>query len=181
MITMEQATDANNGDIAALLADRREWLRSLGLDQWSTRRNWSDVVAASISTGNTWIARGADDRIIGTLALSPVADPDFWTPDEASESAVYMSKMATALHVRGEGVGRAMIAWARNWGASRGYELLRWDAWRTNAELIDYYQKVVGATLLRTVAVPHRQSGALFEMSTLSSIEDQAETLTNNK
>jgi hypothetical protein len=44
-----------------------------------------------------------------------------------------------------------------------GRDIVRWDAWRTNPQLQDYYRSI-GAQHLRTVDVADRWSGALFEV-----------------
>lgn len=166
MITMVQAAKSDLDDVIALLSTRREWLHAQGLDQWSTRRDWTSPMAAAINRGDTWVTH-QDDRIVGTLTLNPTADPDFWTPTESTDRAVYITKMATALTAKGHGLGAAMLMWVRQWAADQGYDYVRWDAWRTNTQLIAYYQSL-GATWVRTVTAPHRQSGALFQINALT-------------
>ena len=166
MITMTQATKADLNGLMGLLEARRDWLHAQGLDQWSTRKDWTSPMATAIDRGDTWVTHQGD-RIVGTLTLSPIADPDFWTPTESTDRAVYITKMATALTVKGHGLGAAMLTWARQWAADQNYDYVRWDAWRTNTQLIAYYRSL-GATWVRTMEVPHRQSGALFQINALT-------------
>jgi GNAT superfamily N-acetyltransferase len=166
MITMTQATMSDLDDLIALLEARRDWLHNQGIDQWSTRKNWRSPMADAIARGDTWVAR-QDGRIVGTLTLTSTADPDFWSPEESIDHAIYINKMATALTAKGQGLGAAILTWARQWATDHGYDYVRWDAWRTNEQLIAYYRSL-GATWIRTVNAPHRQSGALFQIGTLT-------------
>lgn len=56
-----------------------------------------------------------------------------------------------------------MLLWAQDWAARSGFDLLRWDVWRTNARLQDYYRSI-GGRYIRTVHPAHRWSGALFQI-----------------
>jgi hypothetical protein len=55
-----------------------------------------------------------------------------------------------------------LLDWASRRAASLGKRWVRLDAWRSNAELQDYYSRR-GFKRVRVVELPHRQSGALFE------------------
>ena len=108
----------------------------------------------NIVRGETWLVID-DDRGIGTFSISADGDTDFWLPDELAESALYLGKMASDVARSGEGLGRLMIDWTRDWAARSGYALVRWDVWRTNPALQDYYRSV-GARHIRTVDVDLR-------------------------
>jgi hypothetical protein len=71
--------------------------------------------------------------------------------------------MASKIERRGEGIGALMIRWTQDHAAKSGLDIVRWDAWRTNPQLQDYYRSI-GARYIRTVDVADRWSGALFEM-----------------
>lgn len=180
MISMTRAREADVAEIVAILLSRREWLHARGLDQWSTRTDWSGVVAAAVGRGDVWVAT-SEDVVIGTITLTDDGDSDFWTQRELSDRALYMSKMATTIEHSGAGLGRQMIAWAQKWAHDHGYDYLRWDAWRTNSDLISYYLDV-GATWIRTERAPKRKSGALFEIPTgprWVTVSESAETKVN--
>jgi len=66
-------------------------------------------------------------------------------------------------HRRGESLGRLMLTWAQDWAARSDFDLLRWDVWRTNEQLQDYYRSI-GGEYIRTVHLAHRWSGALFQI-----------------
>lgn len=146
----------------ALVAARRDWLRHRGIDQW--QRDPSPAVREAVAANQCWLLleQGA---VIGTATLTSTADPDFWTPAEIRQPALYLSKAATAVDHRGKGLGRLLLGAALSHARDVGIPRLRWDAWKTNLALQQYYRDN-GATHLRTVDLPHRLSGALFEMRT---------------
>jgi GNAT superfamily N-acetyltransferase len=161
---MHQAGAADLDDVMGLLDERIRWLRERGSEQWNTGRDFRAKVVDSIGRRNSWLLRDGDASI-GTLTLTPQGDPDFWTPEELRDPALYVGKMASAVRRRGEGLGRLMLSWAQDWAARSGFDLLRWDVWRTNDQLHDYYRSV-GGLHLRTAHPAHRWSGALFQLPT---------------
>ncbi|OZM69900.1 hypothetical protein CFN78_28160 [Amycolatopsis antarctica] len=157
---MSRARSTDLPAVMDLLSDRTNWLRSKGFSQWNTR-DFRPIMAKSIECGWTWILRN-DGTSIATLTMSTMADSDFWTLEEIDHPAFYLSKLATALDWRGKSIGRLLVEWANAYALERGVRRLRWDVWRENTALQDYYRRM-GAQHLRTVDVPGRHSGALFE------------------
>jgi predicted N-acetyltransferase YhbS len=106
-----------------------------------------------------------------------MGDPDFWTPEELSDKAAYVSKMASKIERQGEGIGDLLVRWVQDWAARSALNVVRWDAWRTNPGLQEYYRSL-GARHVRTVDVADRWSGALFEVPARQypSLQDQVIT-----
>lgn len=146
---------------AAIVAARRDWLRDRGIDQW--QRDPSPAVREAVAANQCWLLL-EEGTVVGTATLTETADPDFWTPDEIREPALYLSKAATAVGHRGKGLGGLLLRAALRQAQSQGIGRVRWDVWKTNAALQRYYLNL-GATYLRTVDLPHRYSGALFELA----------------
>ncbi len=159
---MHRAGAADLPEVMALLDERTRWLRERGNQQWNTGRNFETGIIDAISRRNTWLLRD-DGASIATLTLTSDGDPDFWTTDERREPALYLGKMASAVRRGGEGLGSLMLSWAQDWTARSGFDSLRWDVWRTNEQLQNYYRSV-GGRYVRTVQVAGRWSGALFEI-----------------
>jgi GNAT superfamily N-acetyltransferase len=159
-IRLARAEDLDT--VMKLLDARIRWLRDAGSDQWSTGNTFRTRLTDHISRGETWLIED-DGEPIATITIRTDGDPDFWTPDELREQAAYVSKMATRIDRKGGGIGALMIRWAQDHAARTGLDLVRWDAWRTNRRLQDYYRSI-GAQHLRTVEVAGRWSGALFEL-----------------
>jgi GNAT superfamily N-acetyltransferase len=159
---MHRAGTADLSEVMALLDERTRWLRERGNEQWNTGRNFETLIIDAIGRRNTWLLRD-DGASLATLTLTSDGDPDFWTPKELREPALYLGKMASTLHRSGEGLGSLMLSWAQDWAARSGFDSLRWDVWRTNKQLQEYYRSV-GGRYVRTVQTTGRWSGALFEI-----------------
>jgi GNAT superfamily N-acetyltransferase len=135
---MHRAGPADLDEVMALLNGRIRWLHERGSEQWNTGRDFEATIIDSIGRRDTWLLRDGD-AFIGTLT--------------------------SAVLRRGKGLGRVLLLWAQDWAARSGFDLLRWDVWRTNDKLQDYY-KSIGGQYIRTVHPGHRWSGALFQIPT---------------
>ena len=87
---MKQAQKCDLDTVMALLNDRVGWLRQKGSDQWCTSPTFRVRLAKSISLQETWLLLD-NDIVIGTYSISTFGDPEFWTPSELQEHAVYLS------------------------------------------------------------------------------------------
>lgn len=160
-----QMVRARLGDldtVMRLLDSRIRWLRERGTDQWNTGTTFRMRMTNHIDRGETWLLFD-DESAIATVTVGTDGDPDFWSPEELRDKAVYVSKMASRIERSGEGLGALMIRWVQDWAARSDLDTVRWDAWRTNPQLQDYYRSI-GARHVRTVDVADRWSGALFEV-----------------
>ncbi|MEV5413668.1 GNAT family N-acetyltransferase [Thermopolyspora sp. NPDC052614] len=100
--------------------------------------------------------------IVATMALDGFADPEFWTADDRPETAYYVHKLCTSRACAGLGLGRTLLDWATLRALADGMAWLRLDCAKTNAGLQGYYRSL-GFRHVRTVDLPHRASGALFQ------------------
>lgn len=160
--TFRRALPSEVGRVTELLHARVEWLQGRGLDQWSGLDPARDT-AESVTSGMTWLLLTADGAAVGTMTMTTVGHSGFWAPDELTDPALYLSKMATDPTMAGHGLGELLLDSAKLYGSSRGFSRLRWDAWKTNPGLQRYYSEI-GGRHLRTVDLSGGwQSGALFE------------------
>ena len=166
-LVFRRARPDESDQAVALVAARRDWLRERGIDQW--QRDPSPAVRDAVAANQCWLLI-EEGTVVGTATLTVTADTDFWTPEEIRQPALYLSKAATAVDHSGKGLGRALLRAAMDHARDAGIPRLRWDAWKTNLKLQRYYRDC-GATHLRTVDLPHRSSGALFEMTHASTVE----------
>ncbi|MBK3642177.1 GNAT family N-acetyltransferase [Streptomyces sp. MBT33] len=157
---------AVEGDLATVIElweHAAAWLRDRGIDQWQYPPR-SERIMENIAAGECWIIE--DDGVpIATITVDDHADPDFWSPEEAAEPALYVHRMAVRRDVSGLELGSAMLDWASQRAADQGKQWLRLDAWRDNGDLQSYYSSR-GFTHVRTVNAAGRQSGALFQRPT---------------
>ncbi|MPZ67453.1 MAG: GNAT family N-acetyltransferase [Pseudonocardiaceae bacterium] len=159
---MHRARVDESAIVMKLLSARTEWLRQRGSDQWTTRDPLPPM-ARAIAAGETWLLYDDDDAI-ATMSMTTTADPDFWTDEERDTPTLYLSKLATRLDRAGTGLGALLVDCATRYAADRGVSTIRWDVWRSNTDLQAYYRNI-GAQHVRTVTVPGRWSGALFELA----------------
>jgi GNAT superfamily N-acetyltransferase len=136
-------------------------MRSHGItDQWPMRFPLSDL-ALRVARGELHIAYH-DQAAIGTFALDHYADPEFWHDDPDGARAGYLHRLAVARDHAGQDIGAKLVDHAADLVATSERPWLRLDCAKNNAQLHTYYTRL-GFTHLRTVDVPHRKSGALFQ------------------
>jgi GNAT superfamily N-acetyltransferase len=163
--TLRRATLDDQDAVWELLHQTTRWLRSIGSDQWSTWRTWrgpDGKIARAIQGGHMWLLFCADE-LVGTVTIEPDGDTDFWTPDELTEPALYVSKLAIRRDHTGQELGALLLAWARQLAWDAGVTWVRLDAWRTNDKLHAYYRDR-GWHELRSVHQPWRGSGMLYQL-----------------
>lgn len=161
---LRPAGEADTSAIWALIREAVDWMRSIGSDQWSNWRSWrgpNGKVTRAIAAGHVWILIDGS-AVIGTVTVEPDGDPDFWTPAERAEPALYVSKLVVARSHAGQRLGEALLEWTRETAASQGRTWVRLDAWRSNYQLRSYYISR-GWEWLRDVDAAGRSSGALFQ------------------
>jgi GNAT superfamily N-acetyltransferase len=166
--TICPAAPSDLGDVLSLLKEAASWLRSRGLDQWPGGFG-ADRIAPLINRGEVYLIR--DGAVaIATVTVSAEGDADFWTPAELAEPALYVAKLAIARDRAGHRFGELILRWTVDFAARQGTDWARLDAWRTNHQLHRWYRQA-GWTYVRTVPVPHRNSGALFQRPAIPDIE----------
>lgn len=170
-LTPERAILDDAPAIHALRAEAREWLSARGSDQWDRVRD-SDPesprsLEGSIRRGDVYVVRDGS-AIVATITVDTYADPEFWTPEDEPDSALYVHRMIVARSAAGANLGGRLIDWAAQLATERGKRWLRLDAWRSNLDLHAYYARH-GFEHVRTVHLPHRGSGALFQRPAQSS------------
>jgi GNAT superfamily N-acetyltransferase len=144
--------------VAQLWTDASAWLASVGSDQWQYPPR-TGRIALSIAAGTCWLVWHANAPV-ATITLDEHADPEFWTPADDPDSALYAHRMIVA--ERGTGLGTSLLDWAGEQAEAAGRVWVRLDAWKSNAALHAYYRSQRFAHV-RTVDLPHRGSGALFQ------------------
>jgi GNAT superfamily N-acetyltransferase len=115
----------------------------------------------SIQAGESFIVWDEDGTPAATITVNRWANPDLWTPEETAEPALYAHKLTVAGAYAGHGLGGELLDWAGTRAAAAGDRWLR-DVWTTNLQLQDYYRRL-GFTHVRTVALTHNPSEALFQ------------------
>lgn len=163
-LTLRPASATDAPALWELIRDVVTWLRSIGSDQWSGWESWLEPdgkLTVPLRNERCWVLTDRG-QVVGTITVDPDGDPDFWTPAELAESALYVSKLAVARHLAGQRIGEALLEWARDRAWRQGRRWVRLDAWRTNCRLRDYYV-TRGWHWVRDAHVTDRGSGALYQ------------------
>ncbi|WKN15627.1 GNAT family N-acetyltransferase [Streptomyces sp. JUS-F4] len=150
------------GSVESLLSEASAWLASRGIDQWQYPPH-RDRITEALDRGVCFLAF-KDGKPVATIQVDDFADPDFWTPEDRPDAALYVHRMAVTRTASGADIGGLLLDWASERAAAQGKRWLRLDAWKDNQGLHRFY-KGAGFTLLRIVNLPSRRSGALFQRS----------------
>lgn len=166
-LTVEQAGQDDEPAIRALQADAVAWLASIGSDQWQPSspskpdQQGERGLTSSISRSEVYLVRN-NGAVIGTFTLDNYADPEFWTEQDHPSAGLYLHRMIVRRDFAGQGIGELIVNWCSKEADRRGKEWIRLDAWVTNQKLHKFYASL-GFNLVRTVDLPHRGSGKLFQ------------------
>ncbi len=169
-LTIRKAEPTDLDTVEELRAEATAWLATKGLDQWQWRHprlaSTRPRAADAIDRGSCYLAYDADDELVGTITIDDQADPEFWPSAERDESALYVHRVVVRRSAAGADIGGTLLEWAAERARTTGHRWLRLDAWKTNSALHRYYE-AHGFAHVRTVDLPHRGSGALFQRRVL--------------
>ncbi|MFF7193073.1 GNAT family N-acetyltransferase [Streptomyces sp. NPDC008079] len=146
--------------IEQMWAETSTWLKGHGYDQWQYPADPSKV-NRDVRSGNAFLVFRAGE-CLGTISIDESADPEFWRAGDNPKDALYVHRVIVRDSARGTSLGSAMLDWASGKAEIAGKKWLRLDAWKTNADLGRYYESQ-GFEHVRTVDLPHRNSGALYQ------------------
>lgn len=153
---------AHTDDLSAvtgLLGEAAAWLAGRSIQQWPANGFPQSRIAGGISRGTVYLLTTGDGVPAATLTVDAAADPDFWVDDR---DALYVHKLATGRAFAGQGLGTYLLDWAGDLADAEGRRWLRLDCAKRNPGLQSFY-KAQGFDHLRTIDLPHRASGALFQ------------------
>ncbi|WP_063909929.1 GNAT family N-acetyltransferase [Herbidospora yilanensis] len=160
-LVLRRADATDLPDVLTLLADAARWLDGLGVRQWPSGGFPAARIEPLIDEGVLYVLTVADETA-AVMALDDHADAEFWTPSDRPESAFYVHKLAVNRAHSGRGLGEVLLDWAGLRALAAGRRHVRLDCSKENLRLQGYY---LGQRFrhVRTVDLPHRASGALFE------------------
>ncbi|NUR88851.1 MAG: GNAT family N-acetyltransferase [Nonomuraea sp.] len=176
-LTLRRAGAADLPGVLTLLADTAEWLHTQGVRQWPRGGFGPERIEPLIAEGTLFLL---DDELrmldpdagappVATIAVDGHADAEFWTRSDDPSAGLYVHKLAIARPWSGFGLGDELLDWAGTHANAAGRPWLRLDCAKANRRLQDYYRSR-GFRHLRTVDLPHRSSGALFQRPSEASV-----------
>jgi GNAT superfamily N-acetyltransferase len=80
------------------------------------------------------------DGSVACIFSVAYSDPLIWGKRD-SEPALYIHRIVTNPHFRGQGYVKVIVDWAKEYGSSIGKKYIRMDTWGDNQKLTDYYMK----------------------------------------
>lgn len=158
MISLRRADPSDVDQVVAIIREASDWLAGQGIT-WL--RQFPGPTPRRVANGTVWLAYlGADPEPVATVALETKPDPEFWIPQESN--ALFVHGLALRRSAGGLGIGSALLDFAADQAAGRAVPWVRLDCNKSNERLQAYYERQ-GFEHLRTVDLPHRVSGALFQ------------------
>ncbi|MFJ9819971.1 GNAT family N-acetyltransferase [Streptomyces sp. NPDC101151] len=161
-VTVRPADRSEADVIASMWGEAGQRLKVKGINQWQYPPN-REKIAADIRQGYAYLVVDGT-QYLGTITVDTFADPEFWLPGDMPEDALYAHRIIVLANAAGTSLGASMLDWASQKASKLGKSWLRVDAWKTNPALGRYYESQ-GFTHVRTVDLPHRRSGALYQRS----------------
>jgi ribosomal protein S18 acetylase RimI-like enzyme len=126
-----------------------DWLRGLGIDQWSNAFPQEHILA-SIQAGTVYLVMDGSTPA-ATLTLDTEPEPDLWTDAELQEPCMHLHKVIVSREYAGQGLGSRLVDWASDRTAQSGGTWVRINVWSTNTGLQAYWTQQ-GFQHVRTVA-----------------------------
>ncbi|WP_349262313.1 GNAT family N-acetyltransferase [Actinocrinis sp.] len=169
MLCVRLAVSRDAEQVEALLTEASAWLAGRGI---SWLRDGPGPVPERIARGEVWAVRIQEDGpLIATVSIDEMPDPELWGPQPPD--ALYVHRLTVTRTHAGHGIGALLLDFAADYTVRAGRTWVRLDTNKSNTRLQAYYA-ANGFRHVRTVDLPHRVSGALFERKAcLSSAVDR--------
>jgi len=143
-LVLRRATEGEHNDILQLIDLVREWLPTIGTDQWKApwpnENGRSERILAAIQAGRTWVARDGT-RLAATVTVSP-NDHGIWPAESRRDPAAYVRRLVVNRSYAGQGLGAQLLDWAGLYARREyGAHWIRVDLWTGNTQLHEYYRR----------------------------------------
>jgi GNAT superfamily N-acetyltransferase len=135
---IREATPADTDEIAAILQEAEDWLRSRGVSMWLPAELRLDRLREDVAAGMHFLAE-VDGEVAGTLRFQ-LEDEEFW-PDEPHGESAFVHRLAVRRRFAGAGVGDALLGWAADRARALGRSYLRLDCDRHRPRLRAFYER----------------------------------------
>lgn len=129
--------------VLAMLDEAIDWLVSQGrtgqwgTEHWSTNPSLVERIRALIGEGDLWIAE-IDGQPAGAILLNEAPMPYV---EPADEPELYVRLLVTSRKHKGQGIGGALVSFARDEAKRRGIDLLRVDCYGGDDQsLVRFYE-----------------------------------------
>jgi GNAT superfamily N-acetyltransferase len=147
VFTLRKAKEEDVKKVLSLLVGAAEWLQSKGTTQWdyyiTDLEGNTDEVIESIYKQNTYLLEN-DSESIATITLEDNPndwDRDVWGEEADQKDVAYLHRLVVNRSFAGQGIGDALMEWAKEDVSHRGKNYIRFDCLNSNEGLNNYYQR----------------------------------------
>ncbi|OUO90767.1 GNAT family N-acetyltransferase [Gordonibacter sp. An230] len=139
-----KATESDIERIMEIVADGREAIRALGLDQWQGGYPHRGVIEGDVARGDSYLVEDENGCVVATAMVGFSGERDYdrieqgaWLTSCTSEDPCYgvVHRVATAAESRGRGAAVFVMAGAEQLARERGAASVRVDTHPGNAPM----------------------------------------------
>jgi ribosomal protein S18 acetylase RimI-like enzyme len=119
--------------------DNARWLNSIGFTYWQyPQPDWfKEKIKHNLEDGNVFLYRQSDGNVAATVRVL-WTDPVMWPDDPPN--AGYVHGLAVYRRLKGQGIGIALLNWAKEHIRAHNRQYLRLDCDVSNSTLRQYYE-----------------------------------------
>jgi GNAT superfamily N-acetyltransferase len=121
---IRRAGPPDAGAIEALLREAAQWVDALGVVMWEEGELDRSRIDAEIEAGQFVVAE-IGPAVVGAVRFQ-LEDPLFW-PDLPPGQSAFVHRLVVGRAFKGQGVSRALLAWAVDQARQEGRDVLRLD------------------------------------------------------
>lgn len=164
-IEVIQASPSELGEALSILQEANEWTGRDGARMWRDAEIGAEKIRGLIESGSLYLAR-VNGEVVGTISYE-VEDPVYY-PEITDGSTAFVHLLAVRRAFGGQGVGKALITWAREKAIDEGKTFLRLDCVAERQRLCAFYESLgFTKTGVRWIEADG-EDAALFEMDLTS-------------
>jgi GNAT superfamily N-acetyltransferase len=142
-LAIDPATFADIDSLLALVGACVCHMRSQNIDQWDEAYPSHAIIKADVVAGSAFVARRGED-VVGVIVLDQHQEREYaavpWLFVE--EPVVVVHRLMVRPDVEGQGLARALMAFAERRACAAGYSSLRLDAFTGNPRAIRLYERL---------------------------------------
>ena len=160
-----QATQSDLEVAISILLEANEWTVRAGATMWRSSEISAEKIRHLIESGSLHLVM-LGGEVVGTISYE-VEDPIYY-PEITDGSTAFVHLLAVRRAFGGQGVGKAMIAWAREKAMGEGKTYLRLDCVAARRRLCAFYESLGFTKTGERWIEADGEDAALFEMKLTS-------------
>jgi len=137
---------ADLADLESIVRTARECvidLRAKGIAQWNDEYPREDILIQDVEKGNLWLVNDSR-RGLAMIVLNEDQDDEWgsvtWSSGHVKPLVAH--RLMVAPEFQGRGIARMLMDFALDRAASRGHDVIRFDVYSGNPELVATYERM---------------------------------------